>query len=106
MKISCEVIKDLLPLYCDNFCSDDSRTIVESHIAKCDNCRAELNIMVEKFSLENTDQNLKDAELLKKLSKRWSKGMLKSLLKGALISLITVIILALIINIFVGVGIF
>ena len=31
--ITCKVIEDLLPLYADEICSDDSRTIVEHHIS-------------------------------------------------------------------------
>ena len=29
-KITCEVIADLLPLYCDEVCSQDSRRLVRS----------------------------------------------------------------------------
>jgi hypothetical protein len=38
----CEIIKDLLPLYVDNVCSNSSREMVEEHIETCDDCRAEL----------------------------------------------------------------
>ena len=41
-KISCEVIKDMLPLYYDNVCSDDSKRMVEEHLSYCDNCKMEL----------------------------------------------------------------
>lgn len=42
MKYSCDVIKDLLSLYCDNVCSDDSRAAVEEHLNECGDCRNEL----------------------------------------------------------------
>lgn len=45
MKITCNVIKDLLPLYVDYMLSDDSRTIVEEHINYCQECRNYLNEM-------------------------------------------------------------
>ena len=38
MKNSCEVIRDLLPLYADDACSDDSRRMVEEHLAECPEC--------------------------------------------------------------------
>ena len=38
MKISCDVIRDLLPLYADEACSNDSRKIVEEHLAECPEC--------------------------------------------------------------------
>lgn len=39
MKLSCEIIQDLLPLYVDNACSADSRKAVEEHVAQCPACR-------------------------------------------------------------------
>lgn len=42
MKYSCDMIKDLLSLYCDNVCSGDSRAAVEEHLAECEPCRNEL----------------------------------------------------------------
>ncbi len=35
----CEIIRDLLPLYCDDALSDVSRKEVEKHIAECDECK-------------------------------------------------------------------
>ena len=35
MKISCDIIKDLLPLYYDGVCSADSKAIIEAHLAQC-----------------------------------------------------------------------
>ena len=46
-KISCEIIKDLLPLYYDNVCSNDSKLLVEKHISECTSCRKYLD---KKFS--------------------------------------------------------
>ena len=39
-KINCEVVKDLLPLYVDDVLSNESRMLVESHLAECPECRA------------------------------------------------------------------
>ena len=38
MKNSCDVIRDLLPLYADDACSEASRKIVEEHLADCPEC--------------------------------------------------------------------
>lgn len=43
MKLTCDIIKDLLPLYVENISSDDTRLLVEEHIASCDSCKKELN---------------------------------------------------------------
>ena len=42
MKISCDVIRDLLPLYVDEVLSNDSKTLVDEHIEQCESCRDEL----------------------------------------------------------------
>ncbi len=36
MNISCEIIKDLLPLYHDGVCSVDSTKAVEEHLEHCE----------------------------------------------------------------------
>ncbi|NBI82762.1 zf-HC2 domain-containing protein [Clostridiaceae bacterium] len=38
-KISCEIVRDLLPLYADDAVSDASRALVEAHLEACENCR-------------------------------------------------------------------
>ena len=38
MKYDCEVIRDLLPLYADEACSEKSRAMVEEHLRECEAC--------------------------------------------------------------------
>lgn len=45
MKLNCNVIRDLLPLYADRICSDESRELVEEHLAECGDCSALLGQM-------------------------------------------------------------
>ena len=33
--MKCEIIRDLIPLYLDKVCSEDSRKLVEEHLAEC-----------------------------------------------------------------------
>lgn len=42
MKLSCEIIQDLLPLYVDNACSPQSREAVEEHLNQCPACSRNL----------------------------------------------------------------
>lgn len=35
MKITCNIIDDLLPLYVDDMVSEDSRKLVEEHLKEC-----------------------------------------------------------------------
>ena len=105
MNISCEIIKDLLPLYHDGVCSVDSTKAVEEHLEHCESCRDELRAMDSKLPIANRTENLAEAEAVKKLSKRWKKGMIKSVLKGAFFTLVMVIVVLLIIYLFIGIEI-
>jgi len=40
MKVTCEIIEDLLPLYLDDVCSTQSRQAVEQHLRECEKCRS------------------------------------------------------------------
>ena len=42
-KITCNVIKDILPLYIDGVVSEDTQKIVEEHLEECSLCRDEIN---------------------------------------------------------------
>lgn len=48
-KLSCDVIKDLLPLYKDDICSEKSKDLIEEHLRECDNCREYLEAMDDKL---------------------------------------------------------
>ncbi len=45
MKFPCDLIKDILPLYYDKVCSDESKKIVEQHLSECDSCNKYYNQM-------------------------------------------------------------
>ena len=63
---NCDMIKDLLPLYADDVCSEESRKAVEEHINSCPDCKAEL----EKLRKNVTVSPQKDTEVLKRIKKR------------------------------------
>ncbi|MEK8131887.1 zf-HC2 domain-containing protein [Paenibacillus filicis] len=103
MNISCAIIKDLLPLYHDGVCSNETKAMVEEHLAACDSCKAELQAMDDELPMNQTEQNLKEAEAVQNLSRRWKKGMLQSLLKGVFIAITTIAIVLLVLYVFVDV---
>lgn len=47
MKITCDVIQDLMPSYIDGILSEDSKVLVEEHMGTCQECRKMLEIMKE-----------------------------------------------------------
>ena len=47
MKISCSIIRDLLPLYAEDLASQDTKDLVEEHICSCEDCQSILNSMIK-----------------------------------------------------------
>lgn len=43
--MKCNIIQDLLPSYADEICSEDTRELVDEHIAECSECREKLEQM-------------------------------------------------------------
>ena len=60
MRVDCEVIRDLLPLYVENIASEKSRALVEEHCADCVSCRDLMSSMEEMdMEIEHTGNELK-----------------------------------------------
>ncbi len=55
---NCGVVRDLLPLYADGVCSEQSSDLVEKHIAECEKCSEEL----ETYFYETADEERKYGE--------------------------------------------
>lgn len=72
MKISCEIIRDLLPLYHDDVCSNESRTVVGEHLSECDDCKKNLESMNSDFILNDIEKSTEQAkfDILKGIRKK------------------------------------
>ena len=57
MKITCNIIEDLLPLYIDDMVSEDSRQLVEEHLKECAACRKMLDEMKKENQLRTVSEN-------------------------------------------------
>ena len=62
MMYDCEMIRDLLPLYADEACSESSRVAVEEHLAVCPACRDMASRLME-TEIEDTLQTEKESVL-------------------------------------------
>ncbi len=80
-KITCEVINDLLPLYCDGVCAEDSRRLVERHLKGCAYCRSVLEKMRDECSIEYGRQE-EGEHIIKGMAAVWKKSVWKSFLIG------------------------
>lgn len=71
MKIKCEIIQDLLPLYCDNQASQESCKLIKEHFEECPSCKHLYEEMVEPEAsdIESVEKNLSEMAPLKKIKK-------------------------------------
>lgn len=61
-KKECDIIKDLLPSYVDEICSEASKVWVEEHLAECEECRASAGVMKNtEISAKRLEQESLDA---------------------------------------------
>lgn len=49
MKNECYIVRDLLPSYIDQLCSDESKVFIEQHMSQCDSCSRVLQQMRTEF---------------------------------------------------------
>lgn len=95
-KIPCEIIRDLLPLYQDDICSEKSRNAIEEHIKECESCRTylkkmECEIPIEADETGGTDEEWKGfREFSEKVSKRLNRRIVMA---GGVILLICMMLM-------------
>lgn len=80
MKLDCELIQDLLPLYAEGLCSPASRRAVEEHLRECKDCRrltAPLPIE-EPEDTPNADRAVKKG--IKSVRRRWLSSLIAAVL--------------------------
>ena len=103
MDISCKIIEDLLPLYIDGVCSEESKKLVEEHLSECSRCEDMFKQMKSLcLPKQDIDVNLNEAEALRDLSKKWNRKLLGAMIKGVISTLLLEGGLLLIGYIFVG----
>lgn len=61
-KRECDIIKDLLPSYVDEICSEASKEWIEEHLKECSECRASAELMKHtEFSAKRLEQEQLEA---------------------------------------------
>lgn len=78
-KISCNVIGDLLPLYVDGAVSEDTKKLVEEHLAECADCKKAAEEMGKELVLP-VHETVRAAEtsFLQKMKKTWQKRRIRT----------------------------
>ena len=68
--VTCEVIKDLIPLYVDDVLSEDSKALVEEHLNTCEKCAEYCKDLKEAETVINKNKNSRATEAIKKIKSR------------------------------------
>lgn len=78
-KISCNIIGDLLPLYVDGAVSEDTKKLVEEHLAECEECKKAAEDMGKELVLP-VHETVRAAEtsFLQKMKKTWQKRRIRT----------------------------
>ena len=76
MKINCGIAKDLLPLYVDDICTQESRESLEEHLKNCEVCREKYKRMTKNLGLDNGIAMVSETEVQNQ-EKKFKKGMKK-----------------------------
>ena len=84
--MECNIIKDLLPLYLDNCCSEESRNAVKEHLNCCEACRTVYEDMKQVVETKPVTFAPKKAQRIN----IWLASVLQSLLFLSAFALITV----------------
>lgn len=92
--MNCHIIKDLLPLYCDKICGDETAKAVEEHLKACPGCRALLDGMRrEEAPAPALPEAQAQAKVLQGVKRKFSLRRRRSLLVLALAALIAMAVL-------------
>ncbi len=83
--MNCNIVKDLIPLYIDGCCSEESSKIVEEHIRDCNDCKKLLKDMKSPSDIVTVSESPKKFSKLND----WKASVLQSILLFLSFALIT-----------------
>ena len=69
----CEVVQDLLPLYIDDVCSDESRRIITEHLKSCKECRELYENMSSAERQNQAAPRLDSEQAFRVISHKWKR---------------------------------
>ncbi len=93
MKLSCKVIEDMLPMYYDGVCSNESVILIEEHLKECTQCNRVLSDL--QSGIEIYEKPVDDLKPLAEIKAAWKKEKCRSAKKGACFTLAIILTLLL-----------
>ena len=102
-RIPCNVNKDLLPLYVDDVCSEESKDLVEEHLSECGECQNYYEALKEgllEAEVKGDKENILSEEKMRQVAVSVIKATKKEITKSQTIKaagIVAAVILALIV---------
>jgi len=97
IKLTCNSIRDLLPLYADGSCSDMSRRLIEEHTVHCPYCAAYLQRMTQSnLTSAQQDQTFSKEKSFGKLRRKFRKKRWVGLISGMMMVLFVLVFVLLV----------
>lgn len=91
-EINCDIVRDLIPSYLEDICTDSTKKAVESHIQDCQNCRDRLELL-KNTQLTDTHADGRELQFMKKVEEHYTR---KNALGVALLFFLTLAVLLLV----------
>lgn len=101
MKLNCEIVQDLLPLYEDGVCSESSRAAVEEHLRDCKTCQ---NYCSNAAHIPETEVDINVKTERKRVSRSLKRAKYRLLISNFTAILVLVCFIIVIFNQLNGVG--
>jgi len=87
---NCNIIRDLLTLYVDDLCSEESRAMVDEHLPNCPDCRDVLTAFHTPAAVEPVDEQA----AIRRFGTTMKKRNLKKILLSTLAAVLCIAVLA------------
>lgn len=92
MKLSCKVIEDMLPMYYDCICSDETAALIDEHLMQCPKCTQVLSALQSQIDIP--EKPVDDLKPLEVIHKKWTKCKRSYIRTGICITLAALILVA------------
>ena len=96
MKLSCKVIEDMLPMYYDCVCSNESASLIEEHLKECPRCSRILADL--RSGIDISEKSVDDLKPLEGIQKKWKKSKRTYIRRGIGITLAALLLVTVVLT--------
>ncbi|MBE6851300.1 MAG: hypothetical protein E7504_06150, partial [Ruminococcus sp.] len=85
---NCDMIRDLIPLYSEGLCSEESKQIVEEHTKTCDACRKLLETLPTDTTPESPVPD--EGKTFRKVKKKMKRSLLRNIILSVALAAVVI----------------